>query len=194
MKQAMTEMCDSTLICEFVAGNNAALEEIISRYKDKMYTGIYMLVKDRNLSEDIFQDAFIKIIKTVRKGGYRDEGKFLPWAMRVCHNLCIDHFRRVRRYVPITTSEGEDLHIDIPCSSRPSDRLERIQNTEHVRRLMMQLPDEQREVLSLRMYAELTFKEIAAITGVSINTALGRMRYALLNMRKMIETRELELR
>ena len=194
MKQALTELCDSTLICHFATGSNAALEEIIRRYKDKMYTSIYLLVKDRNLSEDIFQDAFIKIIKTIRKGGYQDQGKFLPWALRICHNLCIDHFRRVRRHIPVTTSGGEDLHIDPPCLTMPTDGLLRRQNTENVRKLIMQLPDEQREVLTLRMDAELTFKEIANVTGVSINTALGRMRYALINMRKMIETQELELR
>lgn len=170
------------------------MELLILRYKDKVYTAIFMLVKDKYLAEDIFQEAFLKIIKTIRNGNYSDQGKFLPWAMRVAHNLCMDHFRRVKQQVPVTLPDGRDLADLLPLAGSASDSLERRQTHESIRKLVERLPDEQREVITLRIYADLSFKEIADLTHVSINTALGRMRYALINLRRMIAEQQLVLR
>lgn len=185
---------DTELVQAFLNGNEYALEKLIYRYKDKIYTGIYMLVKDKYLAEDLFQDAFLKMIRTMREGNYAEQGKFLPWASRVAHNLCMDHFRRVRRKIPVTLANGEDI-LELlagPDSSVPG--IEQRQTEQSLRKLMEQLPEEQREVITLRIYGEMSFKEIARITGVSINTALGRMRYGLINMRRMIGEKQLALR
>jgi RNA polymerase sigma factor (sigma-70 family) len=185
---------DTELVQAFLSGNEHALEKLIYRYKDKIYTGIYMLVKDKYLAEDLFQDAFLKMIRTMREGNYAEQGKFLPWASRVAHNLCMDHFRRVRRKIPVTLANGEDI-LELlagPDSSVPA--IEQRQTEQSLRQLMEQLPEEQREVITLRIYGEMSFKEIARVTGVSINTALGRMRYGLINMRRMIGEKQLALR
>ena len=188
-------LTDGELVTAYQQGNDTALELLIQRYKDRMYTSIYMLVKDRCLAEDLFQEAFLKIIRTIKAGNYSEQGKFLPWAMRVAHNLCMDHFRRSRQNIPVTLPDGRDISELIPMSEgNASDRIEQRQTGEKVREMIERLPDEQREVVTLRIYGEFSFKEIAEQTGVSINTALGRMRYGLINLRKMIEEKQLVLR
>jgi RNA polymerase sigma-70 factor (ECF subfamily) len=154
-----------------------------------------MLVKDKYIAEDIFQDAFLKMIKTMREGRYSEQGKFLPWAMRVAHNLCMDHFRKVRNNIPVTLPDGMDIsQLFGGTTETASDKMEQRQVNASVRQLIEQLPEEQREVIVLRMYGDLSFKEIADLTSVSINTALGRMRYGLLNLRKMILEKQMVLR
>ena len=190
-----THLSDAQLVHAYSEGSNEALETLIYRYKDKIYTNIYMLVKDRFLADDLFQDVFVKLIRTLREGRYAEQGKFLPWALRVAHNLCMDHFRRVKTNLPVTLPDGRDIsELFVLADDTASDKLERRQTHESVRQLIESLPEEQREVVSLRIWGELSFKEIADITGVSINTALGRMRYALINLRKMIADRQMVLR
>lgn len=186
---------DAVLVASFKKGNSTALETLIHRYKDKIYTSIYILVKDQYTAEDIFQDTFIKIIRTIRNGKYAEQGKFLPWAMRVAHNLCMDHFRKVRQLTQVTLSDGTDLTEILGASDDiASTAIEKRQTHQALRELIAELPEEQKEVIVLRIYSELSFKEISDLTGVSINTALGRMRYGLINLRKMIEEREMVLR
>lgn len=185
---------DAELIHEYIHGQDQALEVLITRYKDKVYTSVFMLVKDKYLAEDIFQDAFLKMIKTIKEGRYAEQGKFLPWAIRVAHNLCMDHFRRSKQQIPVTLPDGQDISVLFGAGDMASDGIEKRQVHESVRKLVEDLPEEQREVIVLRIYADLSFKEISELTGVSINTALGRMRYALINLRKMIEEKELVLR
>jgi RNA polymerase sigma-70 factor (ECF subfamily) len=191
--QLFHQLSDAELIHAFMHDNSKALEILINRYKDKIYTAIYMLVKDKYIAEDIFQDAFLKMIKTMREGRYAEQGKFLPWALRVSHNLCMDHFRRVRQNVPVTMPDGTDIS-DWLTSDETTDRLEQRQVHNDVRGLIEQLPDEQREVIIMRIYGDLSFKEIADITGVSINTSLGRMRYALINLRRLVTEKQMVLR
>lgn len=191
-----TQDCtDASLISMYQAGDDAALSQIIHRYKDRLYTSIYMLVKDDYLAEDIFQESFLKIIRTIKGGRYAEQGKFLPWALRVAHNLCMDHFRRVRKQISVTTEDGREIIELLPMAhTNGAERMEERQTQQSVRDLVEGLPDEQREVVSLRIYGELSFREIADMTGVSINTALGRMRYGLINLRKAIKEQELVLR
>lgn len=193
--QTIQQQTDAQLVQAFKEGNSAALETLIYKYKDKIYTSIYMLVKDQFMAEDIFQDTFVKIIKTIRKGKYAEQGKFLPWAMRVAHNLCMDHFRKVKQTVPVTLSDGTDVTEFLSTTEdNASTAIEKRQTHASIRNLIEQLPEEQKEVIVLRIYAELSFKEISDLTKVSINTALGRMRYGLINLRKMIEDKNLILR
>lgn len=193
--QSPHQHSDAELIHAFVQGNEPAIETLIHRYKDKVYTSIYMLVKDKYIAEDIFQDAFLKMIRTMRDGRYAEQGKFLPWAIRVAHNLCMDHFRKVRKQVPITLPDGRDISDIFSFETEgASDKMEQRQVNQSVRQLIEMLPEEQREVIVLRMYGDLSFKEIADITSVSINTALGRMRYGLINLRRLIEEKQLVLR
>jgi RNA polymerase sigma factor (sigma-70 family) len=192
--QLIHQLSDAELIHAFLQGDERPLEVLIARYKDKIYTSIYMLVKDKFTAEDIFQDAFLKMIRTMRDGKYSEQGKFLPWAIRVAHNLCMDHFRKVRQNVPVTLPDGTDLSAFLAPAESAGDALERRQTHASVRQLIEDLPEEQREVIILRMYGDLSFKQIADITSVSINTALGRMRYGLLNLRKMIQDRQMVLR
>jgi RNA polymerase sigma-70 factor (ECF subfamily) len=188
-------LSDAALISLYQSGSNAAVETLVMRYKDKMYTAIYILVKDQYLAEDIFQEAFLKIIRTIKSGRYAEQGKFLPWALRVAHNLCMDHFRRVRQQVPVTTEDGREIPDLLPMAhANGGERLEERQTHQSVRQLVESLPEEQREVVTLRIYGELSFKEIADLTNVSINTALGRMRYGLINLRKKISEQKLVLR
>jgi RNA polymerase sigma-70 factor (ECF subfamily) len=185
---------DAELIHAYVHGQERALEVLINRYKDKVYTSVYMLVKDKYLAEDIFQDAFLKMIKTIKEGRYAEQGKFLPWAIRVAHNLCMDHFRRTRNNIPVTLPDGQDISMLFGAGDLVADGIEKRQVHECVRKMVEDLPEEQREVVVLRIYADLSFKEISDLTGVSINTALGRMRYALINLRRMVTDKELVLR
>jgi RNA polymerase sigma-70 factor (ECF subfamily) len=186
---------DAELVHLFLQGNNSALEQLIYRYKDKIYTSIYMLVRDKYIAEDLFQDAFLKMIRNIREGNYAEQGKFLPWASRIAHNLCMDHFRRTRTKLPVTLASGEDImELLAGSESDNTPKMEQRQTEQCLKKLLVQLPEEQREVIVLRVYGDLSFKEIAEITSVSINTALGRMRYGLINLRKMIGERELVLR
>src|SRR4051794_35103303 len=185
---------DNELVKSFQEGNNAALEVLVNRHKDKIFASINILLKDRYLAEDLFQEVFIKIIDTLRKNNYNEEGKFLPWAIRIAHNLCVDHFRKVKRTPTITTGDDHDIFEVINVSGESADKaIIKSQSHEKVRQLLEQLPAEQREVIVLRHYADLSFKEIAALTNCSINTALGRMRYGLMSMRKMMSENQMSL-
>jgi len=186
---------DQELVNQYINGHESSLEELIRRHKSKIYTSIYLLVKDSYLAEDIFQDTFIKVINTLKAGRYNEEGKFLPWVIRIAHNLVIDHFRKVKRAPVVTTVEGFDIFEVIKFYDESTeDKIIREQTYQDLRGLIHHLPAEQKEVLIMRHYGDLSFKEISDITGVSINTALGRMRYALNNLRKMMLTRELSLK
>jgi RNA polymerase sigma-70 factor (ECF subfamily) len=183
----LQKLTDQELIHEFIGGYQPCLEVLITRHKSKIYTSIYLLVKDSYLAEDIFQETFIKVIHTLQAGKYNEEGKFLPWVIRIAHNLVIDHFRKQKRSPVITNVEGFDIFDVIQFYDEPlENKMIREQSHEDLKRLIQLLPTEQKEVLIMRHYGDLSFKEIADITGVSINTALGRMRYALSNLRKMM--------
>lgn len=190
--QVMYKLNDEQLITLFRKGHSSALEELVYRHKDKLFTSIVLLVKDAFLAEDIFQDTFIKIIDTIRAGRYTEKGKFLPWAMRIAHNLCVDHFRKIKRTPLIKTSDDKDI-FNVLGFSEPSaeEQMMTRQSHDNVRKMLDLLPEEQREVIILRHYAELSFKEIADLTNVSINTALGRMRYGLINLRKMMTEKQI---
>lgn len=195
--QIQHHQSDAALITLFREGDGRAMETLILRHKDKVYTAIYLLVRDRNLAEDIFQDCFLKVIRSMKEmdENYAEQGRFLPWVLRVARNLCIDHFRRVKVRMPVTLSDGSDLEDMLWAGPETAATgMEQRETCRQVRAVIERLPEEQREVVNLRVYGELSFKEIADITGVSINTALGRMRYALLNMRRMLGKQELALR
>ena len=185
---------DRELIARYLDGNEKAFEELLTRHKNKIYTSIYLFVKDHALAEDIFQEVFIKIIDTLRKGKYNHEGKFVQWAMRISYNMCVDYFRRNKRRPKLAPSETFDIFDVLQVSDDNAEqRMIKSQTHDKIRKLVDQLPQEQREVVILRHYADMSFKEIANLTRVSINTALGRMRYALINIRKLIEEREVIL-
>lgn len=186
---------DQDLVHQYINGHEPSLEELIRRHKSKTYTSIYLLVKDSYLAEDIFQDTFIKVINTLKAGKYNEEGKFLPWIIRIAHNLVIDHFRKEKRTPVVTNGDGFDIFDVLKFYDESmEDRMVREQTHQDLKALIHLLPSEQKEVLIMRHYGELSFKDIAEITDVSINTALGRMRYALNNLRKMILTKELSLK
>lgn len=188
------QFTDQQLVHLFKDGNGEAMECLVLRHKDKLYTSIFLLVKDKYLAEDLFQDMFIKVIDTIRGGRYTEEGKFLPWAMRIAHNLCVDHFRRVKRTPTIKTSDNHDIFEVLNFSNdNAEERIMKNQSYDRIRRMLDLLPEEQREVIILRHYADLSFKEIATLTNCSINTALGRMRYGLINMRKMMVEKQIAL-
>lgn len=188
------KLSDQQLIQLFQEGTPEGLEALVLRHKDKIYTSIFLLVKDKYLAEDIFQDVFIRVIDTVRGGRYTEEGKFLPWAMRIAHNLCVDHFRKLKRTPAIKTSDNHDIFEVINFSEEGADvKMMKRQSYDRVRRMLDLLPEEQREVIILRHYADLSFKEIADLTNCSINTALGRMRYGLINLRKMMVEKQIAL-
>ncbi len=190
----VTTLNDQELIALYLEGHERAFEELLGRHQQKIYTSIYLFVKDQSLAEDIFQEVFIKIVDTLRKGKYNHEGKFLQWAMRIAYNMCVDHFRRSKRRPKVQPNENFDI-FDVLQSpeSNSEQKIIRSQTHEKIRMLVDMLPPEQREVVILRHYADMSFKEIAKLTRVSINTALGRMRYALINIRKMVEEREVIL-
>ena len=191
---AVREQDDSTLINMYIDGNQKAFEELLSRYKNKIYTSIYLFVKDDAKAEDIFQEVFIKVINTLRNGKYNHEGKFSQWVMRIAYNLCVDNFRRNKRRPTLQPTDEFDI-FDVLKSNdlNGEQQIMRSQTHMRIRKLVDELPEEQREVVILRHYADMSFKEIAALTRVSINTALGRMRYALINIRKMVEERNVQL-
>jgi RNA polymerase sigma factor (sigma-70 family) len=186
---------DQDLIHLYVNGNEGGLVELLRRYQSKIYTSIYLLVKDSDLAEDIFQDTFIKVINTLKAKKYNEEGKFLPWVSRIAHNLVIDHFRREKRAPMINNGDDFDIFEVLGnYDESMEDRLVREQTHKDLKSLIQKLPSEQKEVLLMRHFGDMSFKDIADITGVSINTALGRMRYALNNLRKMMQSKELSLK
>jgi RNA polymerase sigma-70 factor (ECF subfamily) len=188
------QVSDIDLILSFQNGNTCAFENLINRHKDKIFSSILFFVKDTYLAEDLFQDVFIKIIDTIRNKRYAEEGKFLPWALRIAHNLCIDYFRKVKRAPSIRTSDNKDIFELLQISEdAPDTKVMQSQSHERVRQMLDLLPEEQREIIVLRHYANLSFKEIASITNFSINTALGRMRYGLINLRKMMAEKQISL-
>lgn len=192
--KTMNSLQDQQLIQMFRDGNSEALSSLIERYKDKIFTSIFLLVKDKYLAEDIFQDTFIKVIDTLNSGRYTDEGKFLPWVMRIGHNLCVDHFRRVKRTPAIKTSDDHDIFEVLNFSEAGIDeKMMQSQSHDRVSKMLDMLPEDQKEVIVMRHYAELSFKEIAKLTDCSINTALGRMRYGLINLRKMMIEKQIAL-
>ena len=187
-------MNDQELIALYLGGEERAFEELLNRHQQKIYTSIYLFVKEQSLAEDIFQEVFIKIIDTLRKGKYNHEGKFLQWALRISYNMCVDYFRRNKRRPKVSPTETFDIFDVLQSSERNAEQgIIRSQTHDKVRALVDMLPPEQREVVILRHYADMSFKEIAKLTRVSINTALGRMRYALINIRKLVEEREIVL-
>jgi RNA polymerase sigma-70 factor (ECF subfamily) len=190
----LTNLTDKQLIHLYMDGNADALATLVMRYKNKIFTSIYLLVKDKYLAEDIFQDVFIKVIDTLKSGKYTDEGKFLPWTMRIAHNMCVDHFRKVKRNPTIKTSDDRDIFEVLNFSEPGADQnMMAAQSHDKIRKMIDLLPEDQREVIILRHYANLSFKEISDLTHCSINTALGRMRYGLINLRKMMAEKQIAL-
>lgn len=183
-----SNLTDQQLIQLFVSGDVNALDELIKKHKDRIFTSIVILVKDRGLAEDIFQEVFIKIIDTLRSGSYTDEGKFLPWALRIAHNLCVDHFRKAKRSpVVLNKTDEYDMFDNLNITEEGAEsKIMKAQSHERVRQMLDMLPEDQREVIVLRHFANMSFKEIADKTNCSINTALGRMRYGLINLRKLM--------
>lgn len=185
---------DATLVSNYIIGDENSLAILINRHKQKIYSFIYSKVFDRDVTEDIFQDTFIKVIKTLRLGKYNEEGKFLPWVMRIAHNLVIDYFRKNNRMPKFDNNSDFDIFSVISDSSLNAEKIlikDQVEND--VRRLIQELPEDQKQVLIMRMYNDMSFKEISDKTGVSINTALGRMRYALINLRKVIDKHNIVL-
>jgi len=189
MKQPKTK--DRDLIRQFIAGKDSAFEILLKRHKSKVFSYIIHTVRDEDLANDIFQDTFIKVIRTLKKGGYNDEGKFLPWVMRIAHNLIIDHYRRTNRMPMLRNTDDRDHFRKIASDDINIEKaMIKGQMQREVKSLIKQLPKDQKQVLIMRIYCEMSFKEIAEQSNVSINTALGRMRYALINLRKMMKERE----
>lgn len=179
---------DAVLVKSYICGDENALASLINRHQSKIYGFIYSKVTDRDIADDIFQDTFIKVIKTLKSNSYNEEGKFLPWVMRISHNLIVDHFRRNKK-MPMFRETEEFSIFSIMSDNSPNieSRIITDQVENDVQRLIEELPEDQKQVLQMRIYQDMSFKEIADVTGVSINTALGRMRYALMNLRKVIE-------
>ena len=183
---------DHELLQRYINGDEKALAFLLKKHQRKLFSFILMRMKDRALAEDIFQDTFYKVIDSLNAGKYNEEGKFLPWVMMIANNLCMDHFRRNKRMQIFSDCEGRELHnLGLTADESKEEKLMREQNIQQVKLLIELLPDDQKEVLILRHYAGLSFKDIAEMTGTNINTALGRMRYALLNLRKMIDEKAL---
>jgi RNA polymerase sigma factor (sigma-70 family) len=189
------QLSDQQLVQAFLKGDEACIEVLINRHRTKVYTYILLTIKNQSLAEDLFQETFIKVIQSLRKDKYRDNGRFLSWVIRIAHNLIIDHFRKEKQ---LNAVSNDDTNLDLFNSQRfAEDNIEQLMVNEQIRRdlrkIINELPDDQREVVLLRHFGKLSFKEIADHTDVSINTALGRMRYALINLRKMIDERKLIL-
>ena len=172
---------DATLVSQYIQGDEPSLSILIKRHQQRLYSFIYSKVYDRDVTEDVFQDTFIKVIRTLKRGNYNEEGKFLPWVMRIAHNLVIDHFRKNNRMPKFNNSGDFDIFSVLSDSSLNAEAM------------VEKLPEDQKSVLVMRMYNDMSFKEISENTGVSINTALGRMRYALINLRKLIEKHNIVL-
>ena len=189
-----TPLPDASLVKEYVAGNEDALAKLIKRHESKIYGFIYSKIPDRDITNDIFQDTFIKVIKTLKSNSYNEEGKFLPWVMRISHNLVVDHYRKTNK-MPMfrETEEFSIFSIMSDDSLTIENKIISEQVEMDLKKLIEELPADQKEVLVMRMYQDMSFKEISESTGVSINTALGRMRYALMNLRKVIDKHQIVL-
>lgn len=179
------KISDRDLISLYRTGNEEAFTELLNRHKSRVFTTIYLIVKDRYVAEDLLQEVFMKVVNHINAGTYNEEGKFLPWVLRISHNIAIDHFRKKKRYPVVTFEDGSPIHDSLSFSDTPFET-EQIKQEMHtqLRSLIKELPETQRQVLIMRHYIGMSFQEIAEKTGVSINTALGRMRYAILNLRK----------
>ena len=193
--KALKNLSDFDLVQDFIKGNQASIEVLIERHRKKIFTYILIVVKDKCLAEDIFQDTFIKVIKSLKEGRYKDNGRFLSWVIRIAHNLMIDHFRKEKQ---LNLISNDSYETDIFNSKKFAERtveeeMIHTQITSDIRKLLHELPEDQREVVVLRHFCGLSFKEIAEQTNVSINTALGRMRYALINLRRLIQEKNLSL-
>lgn len=188
-------MTDEELVVLYAKGNNPAFDVLLKRYKSSVHSYIYYIVRDRDLTEDIFQETFVKVIMTIKQGRYTESGKFKAFIMRIAHNLIIDNFRQERNENTISNDEVDvDLFNDVRlCDGTIEDHMVQNQVFDDIKKMVQYLPENQREVLEMRYYQDMSFKEIADLTGVSINTALGRMRYAILNMRRMAEENKIEL-
>jgi len=189
------KLSDQELVAAFLNGDELSIETLINRHRSKVYTYIYLTIKNHSLAEDLFQETFIKVIQSLRAGKYKDNGRFLSWVIRIAHNLIIDHFRKEKQMNSISNDDSE---LDLLNNKKlAEDNIEDLlvsnQIREDIRNLINELPSDQREVVLMRHFGGLSFKEIAEQTGVSINTALGRMRYALINLRKMIKEKDLSL-
>ena len=191
---AIPTIDDAALVNSYISGNEAALETLIKRHQSRIFGFIYSKVGDRDLAEDIFQDTFIKVIRTLKSNAYNEEGKFLPWVMRIAHNLIVDHFRHNKK-MPLyrETEEFSIFSVMTDDSLTIENKLISDQVTKDLRQIVEELPDDQKEVLMMRLYQDMSFKEISEATGVSINTALGRMRYAVINLRKVIDKHQIIL-
>ena len=189
-----SQISDAVLLKQYIAGNENSLEILIKRHQTRIFGFIYSKIGDKDLANDVFQDTFIKVIKTLKSNSYNEEGKFLPWVMRIAHNLVIDHFRKETK-MPMHR-ETENFSIFSILNNNEHSIEKKIIDVEvvgHLQKLIEELPEDQKEVLVMRMYNDMSFKEISEVTGVSINTALGRMRYAVLNIRKSIEKNKIVL-
>jgi RNA polymerase sigma factor (sigma-70 family) len=185
---------DSKLVSDYINGNEISLEILIKRHQQRLFSFIYSKVKNKDITEDIFQDTFIKVIRTLKKGNYNEEGKFLPWVVRISHNLIIDYFRKSNRMPKFRNTDEFDIFSVLGDGVLNAEKkIIKEQIHEDVRELINELPEEQKQVLVMRMYNDMSFNEISENTGVSINTALGRMRYALINLRKLIEKNKIIL-
>lgn len=184
-----TKMTDGQLVTLYKNGNEEAFAELLERHQNRVYTTIFLIVKDRYVAEDLMQEVYIKAIKTIKAGRYNEEGKFLPWILRIAHNISIDQFRKDKRYPTIVMEDGGSVFNSLEFSQAPIETETIKQDTYNLlKQHIKDLPDSQREVLVMRHYMQMSFQEIAEATGVSINTALGRMRYALINLRKKLKT------
>ena len=179
---------DSELIAQYRNGSEAAFDVLVDRYQSRVFTTIYLIVKDQDVAEDLLQDVFVKVVQTIHSDRYSEEGKFQPWLMRIAHNLAIDHFRKAKRYPTILMEDGSNLFNSLRfAEASVEDQRVKEETLEMVKKLIEELPEAQKEVLVMRHYLDLSFQEIADQTGVSINTALGRMRYALIHLRKKMK-------
>jgi RNA polymerase sigma factor (sigma-70 family) len=194
MNTNASSISDSILIDQYLHGSEPALEKLIRRHKARIYNFINSKVQDRDTAEDLFQDTFIKVIRTVKGGHYNEEGKFLPWVMRIAHNLVIDYFRKSNRMPRVKNNEEFDVFQLLPDGAQNAEyTLVQEQIVQDLQNLVQELPEDQKEVLIMRIYRDMSFKEIAENTNVSINTALGRMRYAIINLRKLIAENQISL-
>lgn len=194
MKTNLTTFSDSALVDQYRNGSEIALEKLVNRHQAQIFNFINSKVQDRDTAEDIFQDTFIKVIKTIKSGKYNEEGKFIPWIMRIAHNLVIDFFRKNNRMPKVRNTEEFDIFQFIPDNSPNAEHIMvQDQVVKDLQKLVQELPEDQKEVLIMRLYHDMSFKEIAENTNVSINTALGRMRYAIINLRKLIEQNQIIL-
>lgn len=189
---------DNELVQLYMGGNEDCLAVLLHRHKGRIFSSIIIIMKDRALAEDIFQDTFVKVIQTLKRGQYSEEGKFLPWVLRISRNLMIDHFRRARKMPPVpvyVNEDGEEVDVfsTLACEEKAGKNSDNSAFKKNIRNLINELPADQREVVLMRTYYDMSFKEISEFTNVSINTALGRMRYALINLKKMIEERNVEV-